>query len=102
MQTQSCKVLLLVSAIIIVASVTAQGPLNGGDPNCDGVNDISDLTHTIDYMFHNGVAPCDILAAGWVDAGNHVYLETSTDSVGIGTNTPSYKLDVRGVIYSIT
>jgi len=33
---------------------------------------------------------------GWTDAGTKVYLTTSSDSVGIGTNTPKNKLDVEG------
>jgi hypothetical protein len=33
---------------------------------------------------------------GWTDAGSKVYLTTSSDSVGIGTNTPKNKLDVEG------
>ena len=33
---------------------------------------------------------------GWADDGNAIRLETATDSVGIGTATPSAKLDVAG------
>ncbi|MEE9553315.1 MAG: tail fiber domain-containing protein [candidate division Zixibacteria bacterium] len=33
---------------------------------------------------------------GWADDGNYVRLDTGTDSVGIGTTTPSEKLDVVG------
>ena len=35
---------------------------------------------------------------GWIDDGTVVRLETSTDSVGIGTATPTEKLDVAGNI----
>ena len=35
-------------------------------------------------------------AGGWVDDGNVIRLEASSDSVGIGTNTPGEKLDVAG------
>lgn len=35
-------------------------------------------------------------AGGWADDGNAVRLQTSTDSVGIGTAAPSEKLDVAG------
>jgi hypothetical protein len=38
----------------------------------------------------------NISGGGWVDDGNTVRLETSTDSVGIGTSSPSEKLDVVG------
>ncbi|RKY43190.1 MAG: hypothetical protein DRP80_05855, partial [Candidatus Omnitrophota bacterium] len=33
---------------------------------------------------------------GWIDDGTVVRLSTGTDSVGIGTTSPSYKLDVQG------
>ena len=36
------------------------------------------------------------VSSGWVDNVNTVTLETATDSVGIGTATPSEKLDVDG------
>jgi len=36
--------------------------------------------------------------SGWVDDGNVVRLETEADSVGIGTSTPSAKLDLSGDI----
>ncbi|KPL19198.1 MAG: hypothetical protein AMJ92_04065 [candidate division Zixibacteria bacterium SM23_81] len=35
---------------------------------------------------------------GWVDDGNVVRLETVTDSVGIGTTSPSAKLDIQGTL----
>lgn len=31
---------------------------------------------------------------GWTNSGTYVYLNTSTNNVGIGTNVPAYKLDV--------
>lgn len=86
MRIHSGKVFMLVSAIVVVASVTAQGPLNGGDPNCDGANDIGDLTYTVDYMFRGGPAPCELVSSGWIDAGDNVHLATATDRVLIGVN----------------
>ncbi|GEM_PF-2131841 len=32
---------------------------------------------------------------GWTDGGSNVYLTTSTDSVGIGTNSPTARLDIN-------
>ncbi len=60
MRIHSGKMLMLVSAIVVVASVTAQGPLNGGDPNCDGVNDIGEPSSggrkiTVAATFENSV-----------------------------------------------
>ena len=49
----------------------------------------------------NGVGTWQAAAAGgsgWADDGNAVRLETATDSVGIGTATPSEKLEVSGNI----
>lgn len=39
-------------------------------------------------------------ASGWSDDGTVVRLDTSTDSVGIGTTTPTEKLDVVGNIHA--
>jgi len=36
---------------------------------------------------------------GWVDNGSVISLETSTDSVGIGTDTPTEKLHVEGNLF---
>ncbi|RLD52403.1 MAG: hypothetical protein DRI94_03275 [Bacteroidetes bacterium] len=35
---------------------------------------------------------------GWTDGGTNVYLTTTADNVGIGTNTPNEKLEVNGHI----
>ena len=37
-------------------------------------------------------------AGGWTDGGTDVYLTTTSDNVGIGTNSPAEKLDVTGSI----
>ena len=48
------------------------------------------------------------LATGWIDNGPSVYLRTSTDKVGIGTQTPNTELTIQGdvsaqgTIYDIT
>jgi len=39
------------------------------------------------------------IAAGWTHGTDSIYLTTSTDSVGIGTTDPSYKLHVVGIGY---
>lgn len=44
------------------------------------------------------VAGNDETGGGWVDDGNVLRMETSTDSVGIGTATPTEKLEVIGNI----
>jgi hypothetical protein len=39
---------------------------------------------------------------GWTDAGTKVYLTTNSDSVGIGTTSPTAKLQVAGTVHSTT
>lgn len=36
--------------------------------------------------------------SGWIDGGAAVYLQTSSDNVGIGTTKPIYKLDISGTL----
>jgi len=38
------------------------------------------------------------LGSGWQDTGTNVYLVTSTDSVGIGTDSPTHTLNVAGTL----
>ena len=42
------------------------------------------------------VWPSDSSDSGWQDTGSSVVLISNTDKVGIGTSSPSYKLDVNG------
>lgn len=44
------------------------------------------------------VSPQMAYAEGWTDSGTNVHLTTSGDNVGIGTSTPTQKLDVSGNI----
>src|SRR3989339_377505 len=41
-------------------------------------------------------AAVDYTLSGFTDSGTSVYLTTTTDNLGVGTLTPSYKLDVAG------
>ncbi len=51
----------------------------------------------VPYSFYSSKADTAMYAfSGWVDDGDVVRLETSDDSVGIGTATPTEKLDVNG------
>lgn len=53
-----------------------------------------------DIKFADGsVQSTALLAApGWTDSGTAVYLTTSSDNVGIGTNTADYKVQVNGTV----
>ena len=60
------------------------------------------------YAFHSlradtaGYVSGSSPAHGWIDAGAVVHLETIGDTVGIGTVTPTAKLDVDGAINTAT
>lgn len=49
------------------------------------------------FFFYNGTAWADLSAGGdvWSKTGSNVHLANSTDNVGIGTNTPFGKLEVK-------
>jgi hypothetical protein len=60
---------------------------------------------SVGYAYRAAVADSAVVSgsgggasSGWVDDGTRVTLETSGDSVGIGTATPAAKLDVSGGI----
>jgi len=46
-------------AILLPGLSPAQTPLNAGDSNCDGANNLADLTYSIAFLFAGGPAPCD-------------------------------------------
>jgi hypothetical protein len=62
------------------------------------------LLTSVGYAYRAAVADSAVVAGsgggggGWVDDGKVIRLETSGDSVGIGTTTPAEKLDVNGGI----
>jgi len=57
---------------------------------------------SVGYAYRASVADSAVVAVsaptggGWTDDGTRVRLQTSTDSVGIGTTSPAAKLDVNG------
>lgn len=48
------------------------------------------------YAFRADIAGRAYIGGGWYDYGTNVALETPSDKVGIGTTTPTFKLDVVG------
>jgi len=87
--------------LIIVIAVSAYSQDQNGDVNCDEALNILDIVYLINDIYKEGPEPCMLAIEnifGWVDDGNVVRLETTEDSVGIGTSTPTEKLDVAGNI----
>lgn len=58
-----------------------------------GVGQISDILYTKECYTVNGVVP----APTWHNGPNKIFVDCPEVNVGIGTNTPLNKLDVRGV-----
>jgi len=58
-----------------------------------GVSITTDATN--DKITINSASP-DYTLSGWTDSGTSVYMTTTTDSVGIGTTSPTSKLHVVG------
>lgn len=88
----------------------AVGPINYADSTgaiTDGAVDFSDIgqngatsNQVIKWNGSTWVAGNDEtgVASGWVDDGTAVRLETTSDNVGIGTSSPTEKLEVSGNI----
>jgi hypothetical protein len=109
------------------ASATASIPLSQLDTNfttlADAVNGISDGSETLanasvtvltagtanvttlntsgQVVFNDAGADVDFRVEGDSDA-NLLFVDASTDRVGIGTSSPSYKLDVNGASRAMT
>jgi hypothetical protein len=71
---------------------------DGTPPNQDSNRMSWDNLKDVPGGFADGVDNVGAGGGGWVDDGTVVRLETSTDSVGIGTTSPNSKLDVAGNI----
>ena len=56
----------VVMLCLLFSSAGAADPVNAGDPDCSGANDVSDLTYIVDFLFAGGQEPCDI---PFVEAG---------------------------------
>lgn len=76
---------------------------NGGSITLPDATSVSPTTNKLynigSSLYWNGSAlGLAGSAGGWTDGGPNVYLTTSTDKVGIGDDSPTYKLDVAGKI----
>ena len=93
-----------------IARFDTSGNLGIGDSTPDVKLDVAgDIHATGDVCEGSGICLSTVSGGGgggWIDNGATVRLETSSDRVGIGTNTPNAKLhvvgdiDVSGVIKS--
>jgi hypothetical protein len=72
---------------------------SGIDMNCYGLNVLDVLTPggSGSVTFNISGADLDFIVEGDTDQ-NLLFVDASTNSIGIGTNTPSYKLQVSGTI----
>jgi hypothetical protein len=85
----------------------ASGYADSTDAITDGAVDFADLGQNgaaadqiIKWTGTVWAASDDESGAGWVDDGNVIRLDNANDSVGIGTTTPTEKLDVTGSIHA--
>jgi hypothetical protein len=99
---------LIAVGLLVSAAVIADGPLNGGDPNCDGTNDISDLTYYVDYMFAGGPAPCDFapgttpVAMGTVNSAGDLVEGMGISDVIWNGSYRRYEITITGETYLST
>ncbi|MDO8602370.1 MAG: hypothetical protein Q7O04_00775, partial [Candidatus Omnitrophota bacterium] len=57
-------------------------------------------TDAVNKTYADAIVPAS--AGGWTDSGTKIYLLTSTDKVGIGTNNPGQELEVSGTVKATT
>jgi hypothetical protein len=83
----------LIPDSVFDGNVRYLGVAIGGDPEMTPLKPMVSVA----YAYRAGTA--DGGGGGWVDDGAVVRLETSYDSVGIGTNSPTAKLEVQGDVF---
>ena len=89
----------------VALTLTVAAPLNGGDPNCDDVNNVSDATYLVDFLWRGGPEPCEIpaqnswepIAWGIIDSDG-VIRKGSTNFTCTWTGL-SYEITITGESY---
>jgi len=85
---------------IIVSGQTTLAPATNTSPlTFAGSGGVSVSTDASTNKITISASSSDLNISGWTDGGSSIYLSSSTDSVGIGTSSPSYKLHVAGTGY---
>lgn len=86
-------------------TIAVAAPLNGGDPNCDDANNISDLTYLVDYFFKGGPAPCEIpqvmspIAAGVINNAGDILGGTGNFTCVWDAADQRYEISIDGYSY---
>lgn len=104
------RILILFLSIIFCSVANAQtsthGPLlvveeEDGSPSALAITvKVSDTTLTDNGDGSVSIDTSGNNTTGWTRSTNTVYLTNSTDNVGIGSTSPSQKLDVDGTVYA--
>lgn len=96
---------LITVVVLLAVSVVADGPLNGGDPNCDQSTNVSDLTYLVNYLFKGGAAPCDLgalsspVAAGVVNSDASLSGNTGNFGCTWNASLQRYEIIIAGENY---
>lgn len=99
------KWLLYLLVVVLAVSVVAEPPLNGGDANCDQVNNVADLVVVVDYLFKGGAEPCSLgtltspVAAGVIGPGGEIVNGTGNFSCAWNGVSSRYEIAIDGESY---
>jgi hypothetical protein len=90
----------------LALTMVSGAPLNGGDPNCDDANTVSDLSYMVDFLFRGGPAPCEIfsmlepVAAGVITPAGLVDGGTGNITCVWNSSGNRYEITITGETYA--